>query len=63
VKTDKKAGIVNDPNEYSDDPCYIIDLVGKLVRVAMETNNIVSLLPPIKEIEHPANWPAEWTMQ
>ena len=62
VKTDKKSGIVNDPNGYSDDPCYIIDLVGKLVRVAMETNNIVSLLPPIKEIAHPDNWPKEWTV-
>lgn len=63
VKTDKKSGITNDPNLYSDDPCYIVNLVGKLVRVAMETNNIVSLLPPIKEIEHPANWPEAWNVQ
>ena len=33
VKVDEKSGITNDPNLYSDDPCYIIDLVGKLVRV------------------------------
>ncbi len=27
VKTDKKTQITNDPNTYSDDPRYIIDLV------------------------------------
>lgn len=63
VKTDKKSGITNDPNEYSDDPCYILNLVGKLVRMAMETNGIVSTLPPIKEIPHPDNWPDEWTVK
>lgn len=63
VRKDKKSGIVNDPNDYSEDPCYIIDLVGKLVRVAMETNGIVATLPAIREIEHPANWPDAWKPQ
>jgi predicted helicase len=61
VKTDPKSGITNDPNEYSDDPCYIIDLIVRLVRVSMETQQIVAALPTnIDEIPHPDNWPAEW---
>jgi predicted helicase len=40
---------VNDPNEWSDDPRYIIDLVKRIVRVSMETNRIVASLPPLNE--------------
>ncbi|PIP91226.1 MAG: damage-inducible protein [Bdellovibrionales bacterium CG12_big_fil_rev_8_21_14_0_65_38_15] len=46
VTTDKASGIKNDPNEWSDDPRYIIDLVKRIVRVSLETNRIVSELPP-----------------
>lgn len=64
VKTDKKSGITNDPNDYSDDPCYIINLIARLVRVSMETQQIVQSLPTnIDEIPHPDNWPAEWMVQ
>ncbi|WP_165243363.1 DEAD/DEAH box helicase [Corynebacterium lizhenjunii] len=44
VKTDKASGIVNDPNDWADEvgnPRYIVNLVGKVVRVAMETVAIV----------------------
>lgn len=60
VKTDKATGITNDPNDYSDDPCYILDLIGRLVTVSMRTNEIVAGLPPIEEVRHPSNWPASW---
>lgn len=60
VKTDKATGIVNDPNEYSDDPRYILDLICRLVTVSIKTNEIVGTLPPIKEIAKPASWPAAW---
>ncbi len=60
VKADKATGIVNDPNEYSDDPCYILDLVCRLVTVSMRTSEIVASLPPIREIAKPASWPAAW---
>lgn len=64
VKTDKKSGITNDPNDYSDDPSYIIGLIARLVRVSMETQQIVQSLPTnIDEIPHPDNWPMEWTVQ
>ena len=60
VKTDKATGIVNDPNEHSDDPCYVLDLAYRLVTVSMRTSEIVASLPPIREIAKPASWPAAW---
>ena len=60
VRTDKASGIVNDPNEYSDDPRYIVDLIEKLIRVSMETMEIVDQLPPVSELPQPANWPFAW---
>ena len=60
VKTDKASGIVNDPNEYSDDPRYIVDLIEKLIRVSMETMEIIDQLPSVSELSQPANWPFAW---
>ena len=60
VKTDKATAIVNDPNEYSDDPAYICNLVPRLVTVSMRTLEIIESLPSLKEIAKPANWPAAW---
>ena len=47
VKKDKKSGIVNDPNDWADEvgnPRYIMDLIGKVTRVAVETMKIVKSL-------------------
>lgn len=44
VRKDKTSGIVNDPNDWADEvgnPRYIVDLIGKVSRVAMETVRIV----------------------
>lgn len=60
VTTDKKSGIVNDPNLYSRKPRYIVDLVESVVRVSMETLDIVESLPPLDELPQTANWPMEW---
>lgn len=60
VRVDKKTGIVNDPNLYSDDPRYIVDLVRKVITVSLRTLDIVESLPPLEELPQPANWPAEW---
>lgn len=62
VKTDRPTGIVNDPNEYSEDPRYILDLICRLVAVSMRTNDIVAQLPPLREVAKPADWPAAWSM-
>lgn len=44
VKTDTRSGIVSDPNQYSDDERYIVDLVEKVVRVSLETVAITGRL-------------------
>jgi predicted helicase len=49
VTQDKDSKIVNDPNEWSDDPRYIIDLVKRIVRVSLDTNRIVASLPALNE--------------
>ncbi|WP_092258198.1 DEAD/DEAH box helicase [Corynebacterium cystitidis] len=44
VKKDEASGIVNDPNDWADGvghPRYIVDLIGKVTRVAVETVRIV----------------------
>ena len=44
VKTDKRSGIVNDPNR-ADAPEYIVKLIGKVITVSLETVEIVNQLP------------------
>ncbi|MFM7597055.1 MAG: type ISP restriction/modification enzyme, partial [Actinomycetota bacterium] len=51
TKIDNDSGIVNDPNLYSDDPRYIIDLVARMVRVSMESVAITDSLPKLEIIE------------
>lgn len=53
VTTDKDSGIVNDPNDWCDEqgnPRYIIDLVKRVIRVSIETMEIVKALPAINEL-------------
>jgi predicted helicase len=47
LKVDKDSGIRNDPNLWSHDPRYVVDLVARVVRVSVETMKIVGSLPPI----------------
>lgn len=63
VRKDKASGIVNDPNDYSDDPRYIVDLVERVVTVSMETIAIVNELPALNEKAQPADWPAAWKVK
>ena len=44
VKTDKRSGIVSDPNQR-DDQQYVVHLIGKVVTVSLETVKIVRSLP------------------
>ena len=46
VKTDKRSGIVNDPNR-PDDPEYIVRLIGKVITVSLETVEIVEKLADV----------------
>lgn len=61
VAVDKKTGIVRNPNEAYDNPRYIVDLVKKVVRVSVETMNIIDGLPKLNEITNkPDCWPDAW---
>jgi len=51
VKADKGSGIINDPNDWSDDPRYIIDLLKRIVTVSVETMKIVDALPALDIID------------
>jgi len=44
VKTDRRSGIVNDPNR-ADDQQYIVRLIGKVITVSLESMKIVKDLP------------------
>lgn len=46
VKTDKRSGIVNDPNR-ADQPRYIVDLIGRVITVSLKTVEIVKNLPTL----------------
>lgn len=62
VTTDKKSGIINDPNEYSDDPRYIVDLVEKVIRVSVEIVDIMNGLPALNDKKtKPTCWSKEWS--
>ena len=47
VSTDKRSGIINDPNR-ADDPEYILRLIGQVITVSLETMNLVNSLPPFE---------------
>lgn len=50
VKTDKKSGIKNDPNDWSEEvgnPRYILDLLLSVVEVSVKTVDIVASLPKV----------------
>jgi predicted helicase len=53
VTRDKDSGIVNDPNDWCKEqkqPRYIVELIGRVVRVSAETMKIVKQLPALDEI-------------
>ena len=52
VKTDKRSGIINDPNR-GDEPQYIVKLIGKVITVSLETVKIVKGLPALEHHEAP----------
>ena len=46
ISTDKRSGIVNDPNR-DDDPQYILRLIGQVITVSLETQRIIATLPSL----------------
>jgi len=51
VKTDKKSGITDDPNDFSSDPKYIFNLLLRIINVSVQTVDLVNSLPKLKIIE------------
>ena len=52
VSINKDSGIQNDPNDWcteNEDTQYIVKILKRMIRVSMETMEIVNSLPPIKE--------------
>jgi len=51
VKTDKKSGITNNPNDWSketENPKYILDLLLSVIHLSVKTLDLVKELPKIK---------------
>jgi predicted helicase len=53
VSIDKDSGIRNDPNDWSNDPRYIVDLLKRIVRVSIESVKIEKEISAFKEFEDP----------
>lgn len=51
VKTDKKSGITDDPNNFSDDPKYILNLLLSVITVSMRTLELIDELPEFELLE------------
>lgn len=45
VKTDKKSGITDDPNDYSEDEKYIFNLLLRIINVSVQTVDLINNLP------------------
>ena len=45
IKTDKKSGITDDPNDYSNDEKYIFNLLLRIINVSMQTVDLINSLP------------------
>lgn len=51
VKKDKKSGIIDDPNNFSDNPKYVFNLLLSIINLSVQTVDLVNELPPLDIIE------------
>lgn len=51
VKLDNSSGIVDDPNSYSEDPKYILNLLLSIITVSIETLELIEKLPSFEILE------------
>lgn len=49
-KQEKNSGLINDPNQYSSDEKYIVNLIKKLITLSIKTNDIIDGLPTMSII-------------
>lgn len=48
VKTDRKFGITDDPNDYSEDEKYIFNLLLRIINVSVQTVDLINRLPKLE---------------
>ncbi len=48
IKTDRKSGITDDPNDFSDDPKYIYNLLLRIINVSIQTVDLINSLPELE---------------
>ncbi len=47
----KKSGILDDPNEFSEDPNYILNLLLSVITVSMKTLGLIDKLPDFEVLD------------
>lgn len=52
IKQDKKSGIVDDPNEYSQDKKYIFNLLLSIINLSVKTVDLVESLPEFEILDN-----------
>lgn len=54
IKTDKKSGITDNPNDYSSDEKYIFNLLLSIINVSVQTVDLINSLPKfeVDELEN-----------
>lgn len=45
ITIDKKSGITDDPNDFSDDPKYIFNLLLRIINLSLQTVDLIHQLP------------------
>lgn len=51
VSIAKKSGILDDPNEFSEDPNYILNLLLSVITVSMKTLGLIDKLPDFEVLD------------
>ncbi|HDI6703738.1 TPA: helicase [Staphylococcus aureus] len=51
VSIDKKSGILDDPNEFGEDPNYILNLLLSVITVSMKTLGLIDKLPDFEVLD------------
>lgn len=51
IKKDSKSGIIDDPNNFSDDSKYIFNLLLRIINVSVQTVDLINSLPKLEIID------------
>lgn len=50
MKTDKKSGITDDPNDFSDNPKYIFNLLLRIINLSIQPVDLINSLPKLEVV-------------